>query len=462
MSAPGKKMSLLQATMLVAGNMIGTGVFLLPVNLASVGGIAVFGWIIATAGAAALGLVFAKLGELEPKEGGPYAYARDFLGPYVGFQTNYIYWFGNWIGNIAIAVAAVGYLAEFFPSISAPPASVFATAAVIWVLTFANILGPRVVGALETWTMSLALIPILAVAFLGWIWFDWEMFRSAWNVSGGSDAHAISRAASMALWAYMGIESAAVSAGVIENPKRNIPLATLLGLGLSAVVYVLSSTVIMGLLPNEELQKSHAPFAEAARIALGAPGLVIVAACAVLKSVGSLGGWMLLVGQSAKAAADDGMFPQVFGRLNRHGVPGVGLTIVAVLMTVVLFATMSPTIAEQFSTIIDLAVILIVIPYIYSAVAVVKMVFDHGLPRRTFRTYKWIAIGAVTYCLWAVIGGDPVTVVYSMVALLLSVPLYLFFIRSMAAAAERKRASSNLEAGRHEPSVAGAGEAVSP
>ena len=276
MSAPGKKMGLSQATMLVAGNMIGTGVFLLPVNLASVGGIAVFGWVVATAGAAALGLVFAKLGELEPKEGGPYAYARDFLGPYVGFQTNYIYWFGNWIGNIAIAIAAVGYLAEFFPSISQPPSSVFATAGVIWVLTFANILGPRVVGALETWTMSLALIPILAVAFLGWIWFDADTFRAAWNVSGGSNAHAISRAASMALWAYMGIESAAVSAGVIENPKRNIPLATLMGLALSAVVYVLSSTVIMGLLPNEELRRSHAPFAEAARIAIGTPGVVIV------------------------------------------------------------------------------------------------------------------------------------------------------------------------------------------
>src|SRR3982751_644258 len=123
MRDPAKKMSLLQATMLVAGNMIGTGVFLLPVNLASVGGIAVFGWIVAT-----LGLIFAKLGELDPQEGGPYAYARDFLGPYVGFQTNYIYWFGNWIGNIAIAIAAVGYLAEFFPSIGHPPASVFATA----------------------------------------------------------------------------------------------------------------------------------------------------------------------------------------------------------------------------------------------------------------------------------------------------------------------------------------------
>jgi arginine:agmatine antiporter len=443
MSAPGKKMTLTQATMLVAGNMIGTGVFLLPVNLASVGSISVFGWIVATAGAAALGLIFAKLGELEPKEGGPYAYARDFLGPYVGFQTNYVYWFGNWIGNIAIAVAAVGYLAEFFPNIAEPPASVFATAGIIWLFTFANILGPRVVGALETWTMSLALIPILGIALLGWIWFDPQVFRASWNVSGGSDAHAISRAASMALWAYMGIESAAVSAGVIENPKRNIPLATLIGLGLSAVVYVLSSTVIMGLIPNAELQKSHAPFAEAARIAIGTPGLVIVAICAILKSVGSLGGWMLLVGQSAKAAADDGMFPKVFAKLNRHGVPGVGLAIVGVLMTIVLFATMSPTIADQFSMIIDLAVILAVIPYIYASVAVVKVAFDHGVPRSTFRLYKWIAIGAVIYLLWTVIGGDPDTVVNAMVALLISVPLYPFFLRSMEAAAERKRTAGD-------------------
>jgi len=445
-SDPARKMSLLQATMLVAGNMIGTGVFLLPVNLASVGGIAIFGWLIATAGAAALGLVFAKLGELDPQEGGPYAYARDFLGPYVGFQTNYIYWFGNWIGNIAIAVAAVGYLAEFIPPIAKPPASVFATAGVIWLLTFANIMGPRVVGALETWTMSLALIPIIAIATLGWLWFNPETFHAGWNVSGGSSAHAITRAASIALWAYMGVESAAVSAGVIENPRRNIPLATMIGVGVSAVVYMLSSTVIMGILPNAELQKSHAPFAEAARLAIGTPGVVVVALCAILKSVGSLGGWMLLVGQSAKAAASDGMFPAVFARVNRHGVPGRGLVIVGVLMTIVLFATMSPTIADQFSRIIDLAVILAVIPYIYAAVAVVKVVYDHGPSARTFRTYKWIAIAAVVYCLWTVVGGDPQTVRYAMVALLVSVPLYPFFLRSMEAAAARKRTGGQPEA----------------
>ena len=437
MSAPGRKMSLTQATMLVAGNMIGTGVFLLPVNLAQVGGIAIFGWLVATAGVAALGLAFAKLGQLNPQQGGPYAYARDFLGPYAGFQTNYVYWFGNWIGNIAIAVAAIGYLAELVPGITGPPGSVIATAMLIWLLTFANILGPRIIGALETWTMALALVPILAIALLGWIWFDSAVFFAGWNVSGGSDMHAVSRAASMALWAYMGIESAAVSAGVIENPRRNVPLATLIGLALAAVVYVLSSSVIMGIVPNAELQTSHAPFAEAARLALGPVGVILISVCAVLKSVGSLGGWMLLVGQSAQAAAHDGMFPRIFARLNANGVPAQGLVIVGVLMTIVLFATVSPTIADQFGRIVNLAVILIIVPYVYSAVALVKVIHDQGLPRRTFVLYKWIALVAVAYCLWAVIGGDPDTVVHAMVALLISVPLYPFFIRSMEAATSR-------------------------
>jgi arginine:agmatine antiporter len=235
----------------------------------------------------------------------------------------------------------------------------------------------------------------------------------------------------MALWAYMGIESAAVSAAVIENPKRNVPLATLIGLTMAAIVYVLSSSVIMGLLPNEQLRTSHAPFAEAARMAIGAPGAIVISICAVLKSIGSLGGWMLLVGQSAQAAAKDGMFPKIFAQENANGVPGRGLIIVSVLMTIVLFATMSPTLADQFNHIVNLAVLLVIVPYIYSAVSVVKVIYDANLPRKTFLTYKWIALVAVTYCLWVILGGEPRTVVHAMVALLISVPLYPFFIRSM-------------------------------
>ena len=415
--------------MLVAGNMIGTGIFLLPVNLAQVGSISIYGWLIATAGAAGLGLVFARLGQVNPQQGGPYAYARDFLGPFAGFQTNYIYWFGNWVGNIAIAVAAVGYLAELVPHIDTPPASTIVTALIIWLLTFANIKGPRVVGALEAWTMALALIPIVGIAILGWWWFDPQIFKASWNVSGGSDWHAISRAGSMVLWAYMGIESAAVSAGVIENPSRNVPLATIIGLVLAAVVYMLSSSVIMGIMPAAELAKSHAPFAEVARIAIGAPAAIVISICAVLKSVGSLGGWMLLVGQSAKAASDDGMFPRIFGSLNKNGVPQNGLIIVAVLMTLVLFATMSPTIAEQFNRAVDLAVILIVVPYIYSVIALINLLAIHHVAPKIFQIYLGIGLTALLYCLWAVIGGDEHTVVNAFVALMISVPLYLFVTR---------------------------------
>ena len=295
--------------------------------------------------------------------------------------------------------------------------------------------------------MALALIPILAIAILGWFWFDKATFLGGWNVSGGSNLSAVGRASSIALWAFMGIESAAVSAGVIENPKRNIPLATLIGLGISAVVYILSSMVIMGIIPNAELQTSHAPFAEAARLAVGGIGMTVIAVCAILKSVGSLGGWMLLVGQSAKAAADDGMFPRVFARLNRHGVPGPGLVIVGVLMTVMLFATMSPSIAGQFNRLIDIAVILAVVPYVYASVAVAKVCYDHQLPMRTVRKYMWIAIGAVAYCVWAVLGGAKETVVAAFVALLVSVPLYPFFLRSMEAA---RKAKAPLGGTRHE------------
>ena len=429
MSHAARKMSLAQATMLVAGNMIGTGIFLLPVNLAQVGSISVYGWLIATAGAAGLGLVFARLGQINPQQGGPYAYARDFLGPFAGFQTNYIYWFGNWVGNIAIAVAAVGYLAELVPHIDAPPASTIVTALIIWLLTFANIKGPRVVGMLEAWTMALALIPIVGIALVGWWWFDPQIFKASWNVSGDSDWHAISRAGSMVLWAYMGIESAAVSAGVIENPSRNVPLATIIGLVLAAVVYMLSSSVIMGIMPATQLQNSHAPFAEVARIAIGAPAAIVISICAVLKSVGSLGGWMLLVGQSAKAAADDGMFPKIFGRLNAHGVPRDGLIIVSVLMTLVLFATMSPTIAEQFNRAVDLAVILIIVPYVYSVIALINLLAIQRVAPKIFHIYMGISLTALVYCLWAVIGGDEHTVVNAFVALMISVPLYLFVTR---------------------------------
>lgn len=426
-----QKMGLTMATMLVAGNMIGTGVFLLPANLATVGSISSFGWLIATAGAIALGLVFARLSQLNPQPGGPYAYARDTFGNYIGFVSNYAYWFGNWIGNVAIALVVTGYLSHLWPLLQELYPRLGFTLAVIWLLSLANARGARWVGALETSTLLLALIPILSIAIGGWWWFDATLFKAGWNVSGMEDSAAISRSASIALWAFMGVESAAVSADVIDNPKRNIPLATLLGLGLAAVIYISCSLVIMGIVPMEQLRDSSAPFADVARMMVGPWGVVVIALCAIFKSLGALGGWMLLVGQSAKAAAEDGLFPRVFCRLNRHGMPGTGLMIVAVLMSTLLLVTSSPTLARQFDQLTNIAVLLTIIPYLFSAGALAATTLERNETGLLRAGCLLTAAAAVAYCLYALLGADTQLLAYATVAVLFSAALYPFFRQRM-------------------------------
>src|SRR6202167_5448661 len=177
-----RKIGPVLATALVASNMIGSGIFLLPATLAAVGSITVIGWAIGTAGALLIAIILAKLSQVAPQPGGPCAYAGEALGPYFGFQANALYWLSCWIGNIAIAVAAIGYLASFVPALSAPLPAAFATAALIWLLTAVNILGPRLVCQVESLAIVIGLVPILLVATGGWGYFDGKLFADSWNV----------------------------------------------------------------------------------------------------------------------------------------------------------------------------------------------------------------------------------------------------------------------------------------
>jgi APA family basic amino acid/polyamine antiporter len=135
------------ATALVVGNMIGSGVFLLPSSLAQYGGISIVAWVVTALGAMALAIVFARLGRAFPRTGGPYAYSRRAFGDFVGFQTAWGYWIAVWAGNAAIAVAFVGYLSRFWGELDGNKAlaAIVATGA-IWVLTWVNALGVRMGG----------------------------------------------------------------------------------------------------------------------------------------------------------------------------------------------------------------------------------------------------------------------------------------------------------------------------
>ena len=290
------KIGVVAATLMVAGNMMGSGVFMLPANLAAYGSIAVIGWLITCVGAVALALTFSRLASIDPAAGGPYAYTRKAFGDYMGYQTNMVYWIANVIGNVGLAVAGIGYLTHFFPALHNPYVFAFAQIFVIWFFAYANMLGPKLVGRIQSVTTIFALVPIIGTALLGWFWFRPELFSSGWNVSGGSSVHAVSGTLNFTLWAFIGVESASVSAGVVKNPRRNVPIATIGGVILAGVCYVLSSSVIMGMIPNRELLASSAPFADAARLALGDAAANAVALCAAVGCLGSLAGWTLLVG----------------------------------------------------------------------------------------------------------------------------------------------------------------------
>ena len=417
------KIGLLPATLMVAGNMMGSGVFMLPANLAGIGSIAIFGWLITIVGAICLALVFSKLTQIYPAAGGPYAYAKKAFGNYMGYQTNLVYWLANVVGNVGLAVAGLGYLTTFFPTLKDPLVMAFAQIAVIWFFTYANILGPNVVGRLQSMTTILALVPIIGMALLGWFWFHADTYMQGWNVTGKSDLTAIGMTLNFTLWAFIGVESASVSTAVVKNPTRNVPIATVAGVILAAVCYVLSSSAIMGIIPSSELMSSSAPFSQAVAVALGPTAGDIVAACAAIGCLGSLGGWTLLVGQTAKAAADDGLFGRVFACTNSKGVPASGLAIVAGIMTLQVLATMSPTASEQFGKIASIAVILTLLPYIYSSVAI-KIIGRDKIDAKQGVFYTVVGLIGAFYSMAAMIGSDPAQTRWALMFVIATIIFY--------------------------------------
>lgn len=417
-----QQVGVVAATLMVAGNMMGSGVFLLPASLSEAGGVAILGWLVTIIGAVALSIVYAKISSLDSSPGGSYAYARRAFGPVLGYQTNMLYWLGAWVGNVAMVVVGIGYLSYFFPSLTNPLVSGLVGLAILWFFVGLNIIGPGLTTKVQSFTTVFALVPIVGVAVFGWFWFSADTYMAAWNVTGRSTVSAVQSVLNVTLWAFIGVETASVAAGVVRNPARNVPIATIGGVLVAAVCYVLSCTAIMGIIPNEELRNSASPFGDAVRIAIGDFGGSVVALCAAIGCLGSLGGWVLVAGQSAKAAADDTLFPPIFAKTNAHGTPVMGLLIVGVLMTILQLLTISPSATEQFNVVSSVTVLFTLVPYLYTCCALLLIGRGH-FGEHTIG-YKIIVVIAFIYSLWAVVGTNPTQVVWAFIVIMSTLALY--------------------------------------
>ena len=367
-----RKLGPVLATILVAGNMIGSGIFLLPATLAGVGSVTVIGWVVASIGALALAMLFGRLARRKPLAGGPATYAFDAFGPFVGMQASLWYWASCLIGNIAIATAASQYLAAFLGISPAAAQGAMITIALLWLVTFINMVSPRFVGQVDTPLLVAGMIPLLLVATVGWVYFDPGQFRASWNVSGMSDFQAVPHSLVLVFWAFTGLESASVAAAVVEEPERNVPIATIAGVSLAAIVYIITSAAIFGLAPASELANSSAPFALAATKMFGPAVGPLVACAGMLKALGTLAGFVLMTAQVSRAAADRGLLPQFFARTRAGDTPIAGLVVAGLIGTAAIVATIAPTLNQQFGLLIEASTLFALLTYLGACAATLR------------------------------------------------------------------------------------------
>ncbi|MDX1151127.1 putrescine-ornithine antiporter [Sinorhizobium medicae] len=428
-AASKKKMNLVQLTFIVAVNMMGSGIIMLPANMAQVGAISLLSWLVTAVGSMAIAYGFAQAGLFNQRPGGMSAYAEDAYGKPGYFLVFLLYFLSLAVGNVAIGISAVGYLAGFFPWLTSTPiATCVSLIILLWLTTVANFGGPRVTGRVGSITVWGVILPVGLLCIIGWAWFSSEVFAAAWNPNGLTLVQGMGSSISLTLWAFLGMESAAQNSDAVENPKRDVPLACLFGTLGAAIIYILSTTVIQGIVPNAELAASTGPFALAFATMFNPAIGSVVMALAVLACVGSLLGWQFTIAQTARAAADERMFPSLFSRVNEMGAPVTGMIVMGVVQSLLALMTISPTLNEQFAALVNLAVVTNVLPYIISLSALFVMMRAAGVSESKFRLNSSIAIVGMLYSVFAiyasgkdaVLGGMLVTgiafIIYGLIA----------------------------------------------
>ncbi|KOU81172.1 transporter [Streptomyces sp. XY66] len=415
------------ATCLVMGNIIGGGIFLLPASVAPFGTISLVAFAVLTLGAVALALVFGRLAHRHPQTGGPYVYARAAFGDFAGFLAAWSYWITSWVSNAALAVASVGYLCVLFPAIGAHKWSMcLAALAMQWLPALANLAGTRYVGAVQLVATVLKFAPLMLVAVGGLFFFD-PANLGPFQATGQSPAGALSASAAILLFSYLGVESAAVSAGEVRDPARNVGRATILGTAGAAVVYLLGTLSVFGLVAHEKLVTSEAPFTDAVNAMFGGTwGGTLVACAAVISMAGALNGWTLLSAQTPYAAAKDGLFPRAF-ETKRRGVPVVGVVVTTSLASALTVYNYTAGSEGVFEILVLVTTFTATVPYLLSTAAQIYFLLSgRGERVHSGRLARdgALAVLAFGFSMWLVAGSGYAAVYQGVLFLFAGVAVY--------------------------------------
>jgi APA family basic amino acid/polyamine antiporter len=394
-------LGLSQATALIVGSIIGVGIFNLPGSLSAYGPITLFSMLLVTVGALALALLFASLARRLPADGGPYAYSRAAFGNTIGFVNAWSYWITAWAGNAAIVTGWVLYV-EYLLTKGGESSPLGKWALILialiglWLPALINLNGVANMAGVQVITTVLKFAALAVVSVIGVFFIDLANY-TPWNVSGGSATAAIGTGLSLGVFSYLGVECAAVAAGKVRDPDRNVPTASVMGTLACAVVYLVSLFVVFGVVPNQDLQESNAPFATAVNSMFGGSWAgYVMAAAVVVSGFGALNGWTMICAEMPLAAAKDGLFPERFARMSSRGVPAFGIiasTLLASLFTVVSY--MGSAGYTVFNTLVFMSGITAAIPYGFSALAQIKWRIRDGRTLQTPRVVRDVTVSVI-------------------------------------------------------------------
>ncbi|EKN5910746.1 TPA: putrescine-ornithine antiporter [Yersinia enterocolitica] len=425
-ASKSNKMGVVQLTILTAVNMMGSGIIMLPTKLAEVGTISIVSWLVTAVGSMALAYAFAKCGMFSHKSGGMGGYAEYAFGKSGNFMANYTYGVSLLIANVAIAISAVGYGTELIGAELSPLGICLATIGVLWLCTVANFGGARITGKISEITVWGVIIPVVGLSVIGWFWFSPTLYAESWNPHHVPTFEAIGASIAMTLWAFLGLESACANTDVVENPEKNVPIAVLGGTLGTAVIYIVSTNVIAGIVPNMDLANSTAPFGLAFAQMFDPTVGKIIMALMVMSCCGSLLGWQFTIAQVFKSSADEGYFPKVFSKISKAEAPIKGMLVIVVIQTVLSLMTISPSLNKQFNVLVNLAVVTNIIPYILSMAALIIIQKVAKVDPSKARIANIIALIGALYSFYALYSSGEEAMMYGAIVTFLGWTLYGF------------------------------------
>lgn len=415
---------------LVIGNTIGSGVFLLPSSLAPFGLNSVLAWLFTTAGALVLAVVFARLSRAFPEAGGPYAYVKLAFGPLPAFIVAWGYWISVWVGNVSIATGAISYLTLWMPWLATVPgASAAVTLAVLWLLTAVNCYGIKAAGWVQGVTTVLKLLPLVAVCALGLGALSGKVSGAHVAASSGGVPLSLggtTAAATLTLWALLGLESATIPASKVRDPTRTIPAATLMGTFITALICMLACTTVLLLMPLGTLAASNAPFADLATRYWGAGAGKLVALAAAISGFGALNGWILLQGELPNVLAKHGVFPRAFARDSARFTPTFALVFTSALVSLFVLIKAQGSMVSVFNFTIILSTTACLVLYLACSLALLRLLWSGYLRTRPGHAVALALIGilATGFSVWALVGAGREPFWWGMLLLALGVPVY--------------------------------------